>query len=140
MFLYYSIPGGVRHGYFTKTKPEHFDALKASVPDAKIIIAHMAWPRYLDLLIIAKIPGVYVETSFGIGLISELNGLEYTARYLRMLGIDNILYGSDWNGDIFGQYMKDSIQLIKDLPLTNDEKEKILEKNITKLLKLETRE
>ena len=56
-----------------------------------------------------------------------------------MIGVENILYGSDWNGSLFGQHMKDSIQLIKDLPLREEEKEMIFEKNISHLLKLGTK-
>jgi predicted TIM-barrel fold metal-dependent hydrolase len=134
--LFHCTPGAYRKGYFGKTKPEHYDSLKASVPEAKIIIAHMAWPRYLDLLTIAKTPGVYAETSFGLGPIAQLNGLEYTAKYLRMIGVENVLYGSDWNGSLFSQHMKDSVRLIYKLPLTDEEREMILEQNITQLLKL----
>ena len=134
--LFHCYPGLIRNGYFNKNKPEHFDTLKKMVPDAKIIIAHMAWPRYLDLLTIAQIQGVYVDTSFGLPNIAELNGLDYTVKYLRMIGIENVLYASDWNGSMFSKSMQDQVELIKKLPLTGEEKEKILERNISELLEL----
>lgn len=134
--LIHSYPGGMRRGYFGKGSPEHIDTLKSHVPEATIIIGHMGFPRYLDMITLGQIPGVYVETSWGLTSIAELNGLEYTARLLRLIGVDNVLYGSDWISPAVGVEMVKQIGLINRLDLTRGEKEKILGGNISRILDL----
>jgi len=134
--LIHSYPGGMRRGYFRRTVPETIDDLKANVPDATIIIGHMGFPRYLDLLTVAQIPGVYVESSWCLTGIAELHGLEFTAKYLRMIGIDNVLFGSDWLGKQVGMEQERQLELINKLDLTGEEKEKIFGGNISKILNL----
>ena len=133
--LIHSYPGNMRRGYF-RAAPETVDELKKHVPEADIIIAHMGYPRYLDLLTLAQIPGVYVETCMGLTSIAELHGLEFTARYLRMVGVDNVLFGSDWVGKEVGMEQQKQLDLINKLDLTREEKDKILGGNAAKLLKL----
>jgi len=134
--LIHSYPGSMRRGYFHRASPETVDELKKHVPEADIIIAHMGFPRYLDLLTVAQIPGVYVETSWGLTNIAELHGLEFTTRYLRMVGVDNVLFGSDWVGKQVGMEQQKQLDLINKLDLTREEKDKILGGNISNLLKL----
>jgi hypothetical protein len=134
--LIHSYPGGMRRRYFGLSTPEKIDDLKAYVPDATIIIGHMGYPRYLDLLTVGQIPGVYVETSWGLTSIAELHGLEFTAKYLRMIGIDKVLFGSDWIGKQLGMEQEKQLDLINKLDLTREEKDKILGGNISKLLNL----
>ena len=104
------------------------------VPDADIIIGHMGFPRYMDLLTVAQIPGVYVESSWCLTGIAELHGLEFTAKYLRMVGVDNVLFGSDWCGKQVGMEQQKQLDLIHRLDLNREEKDKILGENISKLL------
>ena len=134
--LIHSYPGGMRRRYFGLSSPEKIDDLKAHVPDATIIIGHMGYPRYLDLLTVAQIPGVYVETSWGLTSIAELHGVEFTAHYLRMIGVDNVLFGSDWVGKQVGMEQQKQLDLINKLDLTREEKDKILGGNISKILNL----
>jgi len=134
--LIHSYPGGIRRGYFGKTSPETIDDLKANVPDATIIIGHMGFPRYLDLLTVAQIPGVFVESSWCLTSIAELHGLEFTAKYLRMIGIDNVLFGSDWIGGQVGMEQERQLEIITKLDLSREEKEKILGGNISEILDL----
>ena len=134
--LIHSYPGGMRRGYFGRTAPETIDDLKANVPDATIIIGHMGFPRYLDLLNVAQIPGVYVESSWGLTSIAELHGLEFTARYLRMIGIDNVLFGSDWCGNQVGLEQERQLEVIDKMDLTREEKDKILGGNVSKIFKM----
>ena len=134
--LIHSFPGGMRRGYFGRSTPDTVDDLKDHVPDATIIIGHMGFPRYLDLLTVAQIPGVYVESSWGLTSIAELHGFEFTAKYLRMIGVDNVLFGSDWCGKQVGLEQEKQLELINKLDLTREEKEKILGGNISKILDL----
>jgi len=134
--LIHSYPGGMRQGYFGKGSPEHIDTLKSHVPDSTIIIGHMGYPRYLDMITLGQIPGVYIETSWGLTGIAELNGLTYTSKLLRLIGIDNVLYGSDWVGPQVGMEMVRQLGLVEKLDLTREEKDKILGGNISKILGL----
>lgn len=134
--LIHSYPGGMRRGYFGTAAPDTIDDLKAQVPEATIIIGHMGYPRYLDLLTVAQIPGVFVETSWGLTSIAELHGLGFTARFLRMIGVDNVLFGSDWIGKQLGVEQEKQLDLINKLDLTREEREKILGGNISKILKI----
>jgi predicted TIM-barrel fold metal-dependent hydrolase len=133
----HSTPGWMRRGYMAKTGPETFDTLKMRVPDAKLIVGHMGWPRYFDLLtVVGMVPDVYVETSWGLTFIAELHGLEFTSKFLRMLGVDKVLFGSDWVGKQVGMEQQKQLDLINKLDLTREEKDKILGENISKLLNL----
>jgi predicted TIM-barrel fold metal-dependent hydrolase len=96
----------------------------------------MGYPRYLDMITLGQIPGVYIETSWGLTGIAELNGLTYTSKLLRLIGIDNVLYGSDWVGPQVGMEMVRQLGLIEKLDLTREEKDKILGGNISKILGL----
>jgi predicted TIM-barrel fold metal-dependent hydrolase len=134
--LIHCYPGGMVRGYFNLNTPGHMDTLKRRVPEATIIVGHMAWPRYLDLIAIGQIPGVYVETSWGLTSIAELNGTAYTSRLLRMIGIDNIVFGSDWCSVQIGMEQERQIRLIESLDLTREEKDKILGGNMGRVLNL----
>ena len=134
--LIHSYPGSMRRGYFHKAAPETIDELKKHVPDATIIIGHMGYPRYLDLLTVGQIPGVYVETSFGLTNIAELHGLEFATKLLKMIGVDKVLFGSDWIGKQVGMEQQKQLDLINKLYLTREEKDKILGGNISTLLNL----
>jgi len=134
--LIHCYPGGMLRGYFNLNTPGHIDTLKRRVPEATIIVGHMAWPRYLDLITLGQIPGVYVETSWGLTNIAELNGTAYTSRLLRMIGIDNIVFGSDWCSAQIGMEQERQIRLIESLDLTKEEKDKILGGNMRRILNL----
>jgi len=45
-------------GTFNNHKPEHIDTLKKNVPDATIIVGHMAWQRFMDLLMLVWASGI----------------------------------------------------------------------------------
>lgn len=134
--LIHSYPGGMRRGYFGRTTPDTIDDLKSHVPDATIFIGHMGFPRYLDLITVARIPGVYVESSWCLTGIAELHGLEFTAKYLRMVGVDNVLFGSDWSGKQVGIEQERQLDLINKLDLSREEKDKILGENVSKIFNL----
>ena len=53
-----------------------------------------------------------------------------------MIGVDNVLFGSDWFGRQVGMEQEGQLELINKLDLTREEKEKILGDNISKILNL----
>lgn len=77
-----------------------------------------------------------METSWGLTSIAELHGLEFTARFIRMIGVDNVLFGSDWIGKQVGVEQEKQLELINKLDLTREERDKILGGNISKILKI----
>ena len=119
-------------GYFYNCLPEHIDTLKKRVPKATIMVAHMGGPRFLDLLPIAPLPGVFVETSWGLTMIADLFGIDFTTRYIRRIGVDNVVFGTDWIGT--NNERKAQLSVIQKMSLTREEKEKILGENMRNIL------
>jgi len=122
-------------GTFDNHKPEHIDTLKKNVPDATIMVGHMAWQRFMDLLTLVWESGIYIETSNGLNMIADLYGVDFAERLIRRLGVDKVVFGSDWMGSS-SRMTKENIDLINKMNLTTGEKEKILGENIRKVLNL----
>jgi len=120
-------------GTFDNHKPEYVDTLKKNVPEATIIVGHMAWQRFMDLLTLVWESGIYVETSHGLSMITDLYGVDFTERLIRRLGVDKVVFGSDWTGSS-SRMRKENMDLINKMNLTREEKEKILGENIRKVL------
>lgn len=109
--------------------PMFLDDVAVDFPDLKIILAHSGrglW--YNEAFFLSKLhKNVYMEVS-GLppkNLLHYFPDLEENS--------DKIIFGSDWPG--VGS-IKDNINAIRDLPLENSTKERILGLNAMKLLKL----
>jgi len=120
------------HGDFHNCLVEHIPLLWKRVPKATILIGHMGFPRFLDLLTIALLPGVYAETSWGLTTMADLYGINFSTKFIRRIGADNIVFGSDWCGT--NNERKAQLSIIQKMRLTREEKEKILGENIRKVL------
>jgi predicted TIM-barrel fold metal-dependent hydrolase len=121
-------------GYFYYNLPWHIDVLNHRVPEAKIIVAHMFGYRFMDVITLAERPNIYTETSWGLTAMAELQGLDFVNRFVRRIGVDNLIYGSDWVGP-HGE-MERQIELIRKLDLTREEEDKILGENLFQILNL----
>ena len=121
-------------GYYFNNLPYHIDLLKRRVPEAVILFGHMGHLNYNDLLVIARQSGVYAESSWGLTLMAELNGHDYAVKYLRRIGVENVVYGSDWFGP--NGEMERQLELIEKLDLTREERDEILDGNISQILDL----
>ncbi|MCJ7634006.1 amidohydrolase family protein [Candidatus Bathyarchaeota archaeon] len=120
-------------GYFYNCLPEHIDALKKRVPKATIIVGHMGYQRFLDLLFwTALTSGIYVEPSWGLTMIADLYGIDFATRFIRRIGVDKVVFGSDWMGT--NNERKAQLGVIEKMNLTREEKEKILGENIRNVL------
>jgi predicted TIM-barrel fold metal-dependent hydrolase len=128
--MVHSAPGLVQ-GHYNQSLPEHFDSIKRMIPRLTLIISHMSYPLFLDLLNIVPKEGVYVDTSTSLLWIYDLYGGDFTGRYIRRIGADNVIFGSDWWS--YGGEIGKQIELINKLDLTVDEKDKILGGNISKI-------
>ena len=119
-------------GSFDMHKPEHIFTLKKAVPNAIIMVGHMAYHRFADLLAIPYIPKTYVETSHGLNLIAELHGIETAEKIVRRIGIDNIVFGSDWEGN--ADRMTETLDIIDRMKLSVEEKARIVKHNFEGIL------
>lgn len=122
-------------GYFHHCLVDHIDILKKRVPNATIIIGHMGYQRFLDLLAILPFqqPRIYAETSWGLTMIADLFGVDFATKFIRKIGVDNVIFGSDWEGN--NSERKTQLSIIEKMSLTKEEKEKILGENVITLLK-----
>lgn len=123
---------------FEYTKLEHIYTLKKHVPDALILVGHTGYQHFMDLLPLAEYPGIYVETSFGLELIANLYGIKFAEKFIRRIGIDKVVFGSDWMGIQDGEerIVDNNFRIFDKMILTKEEKAKILGENIRKVMKL----
>lgn len=111
------------------------DVLARDLPQAKLIIAHSGGIKLMEAFLIAKKrPNVYMDISFillyfkGSSIIMDLEFL------MRNLGINRIIYGSDFPQMDMGEYYRETIHFFDTLGLSNKETEDIFANNILGLL------
>ncbi|MHA2173475.1 MAG: amidohydrolase family protein [Candidatus Hodarchaeales archaeon] len=126
-------------GTFHYYRPENIAILKKNVPDAHILIGHMVPQHFMELEVLLWEPGLYVETSFGLETITNLYGVDFAERWLRRIGINNVVFGSDWMGTQDGdtRIADNNLKIFNQMNLTQDEKNKILGENIQEILNLD---
>lgn len=114
-----------------------------TIGNFKFVLAHMGgWKNWKEVLKELSDKKIFLDTSFSTGkifarkdffwkeedlkLLDEKNFLEF----VKVFGAEKILFGTDspWTSQ------KDSIEFIKKLPISEDEKKKILGFNAQKLL------
>lgn len=129
--LIVSVHGGYDPGYpdALNCTPRMAAEVIDEVRPQKLILAHFGgfqcWDEVEEVLVGKN---VYLDTAFIFGKIRE----EQLLRICRNHGTDKILFATDspWSGQ------KESVAYLKSLPLTEEEKEAILDKNARKLLTL----
>ena len=121
-------------GFYYHNLPYHIDILKKNVPEAVIIIGHMGHLNYNDMLVIAHQDGVFAESSWGLTLMAELHGINFCTKFVRRMGPENLVFGSDWFGP--NGEMERQLDLIERLDIKRKEKDMILGDNISRILKL----
>ena len=114
--------------YENESDAGHIGRLAKRNPNTKYVMAHMTGVGWRGILDVADLPNVWVDTSGGW---PESELVEYA---VRQLGADRIVFGSDYVGRDY------AVQLGRVLGarISDEEKEKILWKNATKLLKLDS--
>ena len=113
------------------------------IGEFKFVLAHMGgWKNWREVLEILGDKKIFLDTSFSTGKIiprkdfswrtEDLNLLDENnfMEFIKIFGADKILFGTDspWSSAI------DSINFIKKIPATNDDKNKILGLNAHNLL------
>lgn len=128
-----------------QSAPEKFARALQEVGKVQLILAHMgAWKKWDRVEPLFAHSSIMLDTSFSLGRIPYLEEMpEEEGKLLsekefctlvRALGADRILFGTDspWSGQ------KESVDALRALPLTEEEKELILWKNAEKLLQIKT--
>ena len=132
-------PGVVR------CSPEMARRVVEEVGEFKFILAHMGgWKNWSDVLKILSGTGIFIDTSFSTGKIIPRKDFHWQEDDLKLLspaqfmdfvkifGAEKILFGTDspWTS------ARSSIEFIKNLPLADDDRNKILGLNAKKILAL----
>jgi predicted TIM-barrel fold metal-dependent hydrolase len=116
---------------------EDYALLPYIAPETRLIYAHMGGLlHFKEVFNIATHRNVYLDTSFSIITLAREVGLERLAHYIKLLGAEKILFGSDLVPGLTPEDLgpKKQIELINRLPLSQEEKEKILFKNALQLM------
>jgi uncharacterized protein len=124
-------PGGRGHW----GRPRYFGDVAASFPKLRLILGHLGKGYESEIAVLTRrYPNVYTETSM------RLSGLDEAGKWtpaeavtwFRLIGIDRILFGTKW--PLFDPQR--DIDTVHKLPLTPEEKRKILGENAKRALQL----
>jgi len=124
-------PGGRGHW----GRPRYFGDVAASFPKLRLILGHLGKGYESEIAVLTRrYPNVYTETSM------RLRGLDEAGKWTpaeavtwcRLIGIDRILFGTKW--PLFDP--QQDIDTVRKLPLTPEEKRKILGDNAKRVLQL----
>jgi predicted TIM-barrel fold metal-dependent hydrolase len=116
-------------------RPRYFGDVAASFPKLRLILGHLGKGYESEIAVLTRrYPNVYTETSM------RLSGLDETGKWtpaeavtwFRLIGIDRILLGTKW--PLFDS--QQDIDTVRKLPLTAEEKRKILGENAKRVLQL----
>lgn len=91
------------------------------------IVAHMGGVRFLEMIV----GGGYVDISGTLLDICELYGVEFAERLLRKIGLERVLFGTDYPIFPYERYF----EVLDRMSFTDEEIERIAYKNAAKLLK-----
>jgi predicted TIM-barrel fold metal-dependent hydrolase len=125
-------PGGRGHW----GRPRYFGDAAAAFPKLRLILGHLGKGYESEIAVLTRrYPNVYTETS------TRLTGLDEAGKWtpaeavtwFRLIGIDRILFGTKWPVSDPQQ----DIDTVHKLPLTPDERRKILGENAARALQLQ---
>ncbi len=127
------------HALPTPDKIEDYDLLPVLAPETIIIYAHMGglFGFREFMAIAAGHPNVYLDTSYSLVTIVEEIGAPRLSTYIKHLGADKLVFGSDHIIGLTPDWLsaKKQISIIKSLPgLSREEKELILSSNARRLI------
>jgi len=128
------------HTLPTPDKIEDFDLLPLLAPETTIVYAHMGglfgFREFMSIA--AGHPNVYLDTSYSLVTIVEEIGAHRLSTYIKHLGADKFIFGSDHIIELTPDWLsaRKQIAIIKSLPgLSKEEKELILSGNAKRLIK-----
>ena len=129
------------HTLPTMNRVEDYDLLPVLAPQTTFIYAHMGGLfGFREFMVVAAShPNVYLDTSYSLVTIIEEIGAERFSVYVRHLGVDKFVFGSDHIIGLTPSWLsaKRQIDVIMNLPGLNEvERELILSGNARKMLML----
>jgi uncharacterized protein len=116
-------------------RPRYFGDVAASFPKLRLILGHLGKGYESEIAALTRrYPNVYTETSM------RLSGLDEAGKWtpaeavtwFRLIGIDRVLFGTKW--PLFDS--QEDIDTVRKLPLTPEEKRKVLGENAKRALRL----
>ncbi len=119
----------------SQANPILIDEVAIAFPELKIILAHMGTLWHNETFMVAeKNPNVFIDTA---AYPHEIKNL-LTENLIKRVGEDKFIFGTDFPMPYEGQIhrMKDYVDCINGLSLSQEIKEKIFHENLEKLLKL----
>jgi len=116
-------------------RPRYFGEVAASFPKLTLILAHVGQGYEAEIAALTRRhPKVYTDTSVRLTLVGKPG--KWTpaeaVTWLRLIGVDRVLFGTKW--PLFNP--KEEIATVRNLPLTPEEKRKILGENARRALQL----
>lgn len=127
---------------FDANQPGKFVRLALAQPEARIVLAHMLGPRFIELLvyeILARIPiyrrNVWFDLSYAAAAFGRSPYRDQFAWVAREVGIDRLLFASDFPAD----QPADALAAVRDLFPDQDEQRRILHDNAADLFGLRDR-
>ena len=122
-------------------KIEDFDLLPLLAPETIIVYAHIGglfgFREFMSIA--AGHPNVYLDTSYSLVTIVEEIGAHRLSTYIKHLGADKFIFGSDHIIELTPDWLsaRKQIAIIRSLPgLSEEEKELILSGNAKRLIKI----
>lgn len=123
---------------FDQSRPKLFEDAARDFPNLTLVLAHCGGAQFYDeaVELAGRYPNVYYDCT---GVVDGSNNPESgklsdegVVNLFRRIGVDRIMFGSDW---AFRDPMPD-IRRIQQLPLTDQEKRMVLGENAKRVLKL----
>jgi predicted TIM-barrel fold metal-dependent hydrolase len=116
-------------------RPRYFGEVAASFPKLTLILAHLGRGYEAEIAALTRRhPNVYTETSMRLAHLGDPGRWTpaEAVTWLRLIGVDRILFGTKWPLADPTQ----EIATVRELPLTEEEKRKILGENARRALRL----
>lgn len=116
-------------------RPRYFGEVAASFPKLTLILAHIGQGYESEIAVLTRrYPNVYADTSMRLTHLGEPKNWTSAeaVTWLRLIGVDRLLFGSKW--PLFDP--RQEIATVRSLPLTPEEKRKILGENARRALRL----
>ncbi len=116
--------------HFDGSSPARIARASAAFPDLKLIVGHMGGTHFMECLGLEQ--RGWFDLSGGLMIAAKILGIERTEAFLRQLGVDRVLFGTDYALFDYEPYYK----LLDAMSFSTEEMERIAYRNAAELLGL----